>query len=132
MKLWDDSFLSLKLYLACFIIAAGYAVISTFIRNRISDRWSFAQGTVERSSVRVEHGDRTVFVAEIAYSFSLNGEFYGGQHKHAFTSEEAADAFVRTFAAGAPVTIRCRAGHPVESMLREDDNHAALAVTSSR
>lgn len=127
---WSDSYLSITLYVVTAVLGVVYGVVRRFVRSRISENWVQVQGRVGSSQVRIasQGGEGTVYAAEIAYSYTVEGEFYGGVATAAFSSESAADSFVHMYPAGTAVTLRCHPRHAEKSMLREDDNGSLISA----
>ncbi len=92
-----------------------------WLRRRAARQWPLAEGRVEKADW---HQPSTYtnryFVAELAYSYVINGQFYAGHYRRAFSNAEEAAAFVERLN-GASIQVRYRDGAPATSLLREED-----------
>ena len=79
-----------------------------WLRSRRSLSWPLAQGMVERVSVNVVAGQA---LGELAYSYTVCGEWYSGYHLQQFADEQ--DAWDRIDPLnGQPILVRYQPGHP--------------------
>ncbi len=80
-----------------------------------------AQGRVEKADWRQPSTyTNRYFIAELAYSYVINGQFYAGHYRKAFSEAEAAAAFIERLS-GASIQVRYKQGAPATSLLREED-----------
>jgi hypothetical protein len=100
-----------------------------WLKRRRSRDWPVAQGGIESTSVGPaklfgagsftrDKSDR--YSAEIAYSYSVDGERYSGRYAQNFTDEDEAEEFVRDLQ-GKPVAIRFNSRKPSKSALVEEE-----------
>ncbi len=90
-------------------------------RRRRAEGWPAAQGRIVSTFVRVRSGRRrSAYEAEIAYSFSVDGECNVGRYSETFASDDEAREYVRNLE-GKPVAIRYNPERPESSLLLEQD-----------
>jgi len=77
-----------------FGLAAGTG-IWTWIRTRQAQSWFSAQGTIISTTVR-SAGDRQFkpWIAELTYTYVVNGEYYSGFHNLRARSERRAEELI--------------------------------------
>jgi hypothetical protein len=86
------------------------------------------KGTVFDARVRREGGGHGPLLAEIVYSFSVNGEYFSGSERRAYETEKAAEKFLGRFRRGQSVFIRYDPANLEMTTLRDQDNlHLAAA-----
>ena len=86
--------------------------------SRISEHWPTTSGHVEQRYVNT--GDR-IPVATVAYSYSVNGEYFAGFYEQAFPNEDMAYEFLDRFQKDSKIVVRFAADKPSRSVLREED-----------
>ncbi len=90
-------------------------------RRRAARAWPAAQGRVERAEWRQPNtGTNRYFIADLAYSYVVNGQFYAGYYRRSFSSAQAAAAFVAQMKS-APVAVRYKTGDCARSLLLEEN-----------
>lgn len=74
--------------------------------------WPTSQGKIEFGTV-IEHRTRyfTYYVAQMAYSYAVNGEYFSGYYDKTFFRESSADKFVADLK-GRPAFIRHKSISP--------------------
>jgi hypothetical protein len=107
------------------VLAVFLAIVAErlwqWLRRRAARAWPLAQGRVERADWRQPSAyTNRYFVAELAYSYIINGQFYAGHYRRAFSNAEEAAEFVARLR-GASIQARYKAGAPATSLLREED-----------
>ncbi len=83
--------------------------------------WPTSQGKIEFGTV-IEHRTRyfSYYVAQMAYSYAVNGEYFSGYYEKIFFSESSADKFAAELK-GRPAFIRHKSSTPdVSTLLKED------------
>src|ERR1700746_1445023 len=83
--------------------------------------WPTSQGKIEFGTV-IEHRTRyfTYYVAQMAYSYAVNGEYFSGYYDKKFFRGSSADKFVADLK-GRPAFIRHKSISPdVSTLLKED------------
>jgi hypothetical protein len=94
---------------------------------RRAQNWPMAQAHVESGSVPQydEDGRHSYCRGEIAYSYSVNGEYYSGFHSRSFDKEEEAWAFVGALK-GRTILVHYNPGSHEDSVLTESALRAAV------
>lgn len=111
------------LTIAVVAVAVLVPLVSRYIKVRISDSWTQLQATVESTNVRSEaRGKHTATLAEVAYSYSYEGEFYSGFYTREAGTETHAWRMLEPFQKGMPICVRLNPKAPENSIYREDDN----------
>ena len=102
-------------YLAALAVSAiGWVVRE--IRARQAQSWPIVDGIVEFTHVRVEgSGSEGREIAEVAYSYRVEGEYYGGYHPLASAWEFG------NFPKGSRVVVHYKQSDPSTSFLDRDD-----------
>ena len=83
--------------------------------------WPLNQGKIE-STIVIEHHVRyfTYYQAQLAYSYTVDGEYYSGFYDKLFLREKSAQRFTDELK-GKPAFIRSRSKTPeVSTLLKED------------
>jgi hypothetical protein len=83
--------------------------------------WPTSQGKIEFGTV-IEHRTRyfSYYVTQMAYSYSVDGEYFSGYYEKMFFRESSADKFAAELK-GKPAFIRHKSNSPaVSTLLRED------------
>lgn len=103
-------------YAAAFAVSGiGWAIRE--VRARSAQSWPTVDGIVEFTHVRVEGraGSESREIPEVAYSYHVEGEYYGGYHR--VTSEpDLAD-----FPKGSRVVVHYKQSDPSTSFLDRED-----------
>jgi len=100
------------------IVVFLYRTIATIIGEYRSRAWLVTTGIVEES--RAPEGEHYPY-AELAYSYTAEGESHSGTYTKGFWFETSAKAFANRFPLSSGLVIRYRPGLPSESFLRERD-----------
>ena len=83
--------------------------------------WPTTQGKIEFGTV-IEHRTRyfSYYIAQMAYSYAVNGEYFSGYYEKMFFRESSADKFAADLK-GRPAFIRHKDSSPdVSTLLKED------------
>ena len=89
---------------------------------RRAQAWPITQAHIESAKILQIDG-------EIAYSYSVNGEYYSGSHKRQFGNEEEAFAFIDAFK-GKTVLVNYDPGNHAVSVLTGSALRAAIPDAS--
>jgi Protein of unknown function (DUF3592) len=108
-----------------FVLAVFLVILAErlwqWLHRRAAGKWPLAEGRVEKATwCQPSSYTNRYFVAELAYSYIINGQFYAGHYRRAFSDAEAAAAFVERLT-GASIQVRYKDGAPATSLLREED-----------
>jgi hypothetical protein len=104
------------LELAVWLVATG-KVLRGYWLQRSALNWPLAQGSIEHIDLSSEgHGIEKVFRVFMRYSYSLGGEFYGGEATLPFHDENRALEFVHR-AKHASINVSVRPDKPEESTI---------------
>ena len=99
----------------------------TWWRRRRSQSWPWAQTTIEGGSViPVAQGRSRAYRLTVAYSYSVNGEEYGGDYTESFARESEAQGILKSLR-DLPPPARYKPGDPSKSMM-DPYRDAALAI----
>lgn len=115
------------------VLAVFLAIVAErlwqWLQRRAARAWPLAQGRIEKAEWRQPSAYTSrYFVAELAYSYVINGQFYAGHYRRAFSDAEAAAEFVARLS-GASIQVRYKDVAPATSLLREEDiRELAVAV----
>ena len=98
----------------------SYLVRSITLRQKAerSVGWLVQMGTISRSTVKNRLAG---CVGEVSYTYTYNGEYYGGTHRKPFVLMSAAKDYVDRFEPGSDVSIRVNPGNPEFSFVHQDD-----------
>lgn len=115
-----------------FILAIFVAIMAErggqWLRRRSARSWPVAQGYVERASWRQLNAcSNRYFVAELAYSYVIEGQFYAGYYRRSFPRASAAQAFVGNVNA-TRLQVRYNPGQVRRSLLLDDDLREMMAA----
>jgi hypothetical protein len=95
-------------------------IISRILRTRRSKGWREITATVSGASSRTSsYMPRPV--AEIVYTYRLDGGFYGGVDEKPYFFESSAKQYANQFARGDNLVVRVKPGAPEESVVRNED-----------
>jgi hypothetical protein len=88
-----------------------------WLRRRRSRSWPWAETMIEGSSIKkVPRRGGSSYLLTVAYSYSVNGERYGGVYVEAFGEESEARA-VRDSLTSFPPPVRYQPGDPFRSVM---------------
>jgi hypothetical protein len=115
-------FLPLIVYLAAFV-ASGLGRL----HQRRSRSWPFTPATIESGSVdMVTRDGRWAYLLKASYSYSVDGERYGGNYTELFSTASEAEGVLESLRE-MPPPVRYKPGDPSESAM-EPYRDAVLAV----
>ena len=108
-----------------FVLAIFLAVLAErgwrWLRRRAARRWPLAEGRVERAEWRQPNtGTNRYFVADLAYSYIVGGQYYAGYYRRSFSDAESAAAFVRSVN-DSRVQVRYKRAERGTSLLLEEN-----------
>lgn len=98
----------------------GY-IIRTIIRRfkaQQSTGWPIQMGTISRSTVDYGIGGH---VAEVTYTYTYDGEYYGGTHWKPFFFGSSGKDYVERFEPGSDISVRVNPGNREVSFVHDDD-----------
>jgi len=111
----DDSSVHYWVFVAVLTSTAGGWLLRQ-LRSRGAQAWPIADGTVEFNTVRTEGFGRSEHdVAEVNYSYRVEGEYYSGAHVVSSELEFAA------FPKQSRVVVHYKPSNPAVSFLDRDD-----------
>ena len=92
-----------------------------WLRRRAARKWPVAAGRVERVAWRQPNtGTNRYFVADLAYSYVVDGQYYAGYYRRSFSDADSAAAFVESLK-DRPVQVRYKPGASGTSSLLEEN-----------
>ncbi len=98
-----------------------FRVIARMIKRRGSGAWPVAKATVTSSTCpKAMYG---CDVAEVYYTYRVDGELYTGVNEKPFISHDSGGNYVSNFAPGREFTVRVKPGYPLVSIVREVDQN---------
>jgi hypothetical protein len=108
-----------------FVLAIFFAVMAErgwqWLRRRAARQWPLAEARVERAQWRQPNtGTNRYFVADLAYSYIVGGQYYAGYYRRSFSDAESAAAFVRSVK-DCRVQVRYKCGERGTSLLLEEN-----------
>jgi hypothetical protein len=106
-----------------FLLAGWAKPIWRWLQRQRAQSWPTVQGRIESVEVKQKklfrRGRAPGFIAELAYSYALEGHYYGGYYQREIGSEQEAWEFVRDLQ-GKPVVVSHNPRKLAKSMLSED------------
>lgn len=87
------------------------------IKTLRSRQWPVTKAAVKSSSA---HNGYAANVAEVDYTYSVNGAVYSGTHKRPFIFKSNAEIYVKHFIKGTGLNVRVKPDDPSVSFVRED------------
>jgi hypothetical protein len=117
-----------------FVLAIFVAVMAErgwqWLRRSAARKWPLAEGRVERAEWRQPNtGTDRYFVADLAYSYIVGGQYYAGYYRRSFSDAESAAAFVRSVQ-DCTVQVRYKRGESGTSLLLEENLAAAVGAAA--
>ncbi|MGB9106991.1 MAG: DUF3592 domain-containing protein [Terriglobales bacterium] len=117
-----------------FVLAIFLAVMAErgwlWLRRRAARQWPLAEGRVERAEWRQPNtGTNRYFVADLAYSYVVGGQYYAGYYRRSFSDAESAAAFVRSVK-DCTVQVRCKRVESGTSLLLEENLAEAVGASA--
>jgi len=119
-----------------FVLAVLLAIMAErgwqWLRRRAARSWPVAEGYVERASWRQLNGhSNRYFVADLAYSYVVGGQFFAGYYRRSFSTAAAAAAFIEIVRAR-EVQVRYNPAQPTRSLLLAEDMREFMAAAPER
>jgi Protein of unknown function (DUF3592) len=96
-----------------------FRVIVRMAKRRGSDTWPMAKATVTASGC--PNAGYGCDVAEVHYTYRVDGELYTGTNEKPFISHNSGEAYVSRFIPGTEFSVRVKPGNPLVSIVRETD-----------
>jgi len=94
-----------------------FRAMARLIKTRGSGTWPIAKATVTSSGCPVvAYGCP---IAEVYYTYRVDGELYTGSHQKPFISPNSGENYVRHFAPGTDFAVRLKPGDPSVSIVSE-------------
>jgi hypothetical protein len=117
-----------------FVLAIFLAVMAErgwqWLRRRAARQWPLAEGRVVRAEWRQPNtGTNRYFVADLAYSYVVGGQYYAGYYRRSFSNADSAAAFVRSVK-DCTVQVRYKRGESRTSLLLEENLVEAISATA--
>jgi hypothetical protein len=108
-----------------FVLVIFLAVLAErgwqWLRRRAARKWPVAQGRIERAEWRQPNtGTNRYFVAELAYSYVVGGQYFSGYYRQSFSNLDATMQFVKSVH-GQSVQVRYKQGQAGKSLLLEEN-----------
>lgn len=108
-----------------FVLVIFVAVLAErgwqWLRRRAARHWPVAEGRVHKAEWRQPRtGTNRYFVAELAYSYVVNGQFFAGYYRRSFSDLKTAAAWTDSMRERA-FRVRYKATDPSRSIFREQD-----------
>jgi hypothetical protein len=108
-----------------FVLAIFLAILAErgwqWLRRRTARGWPAAEGRVECAEWRQPNtGSNRYFVAELAYSYIVGGQFFAGYYRRSFSDANAAAEFVRSLK-DRQLQVRYKPGEIGTSLLLEEN-----------
>ena len=116
-----DDILTVLVLAALAVAIVKWPRLWRLIRFPTSPNWQSSPAMVEQVIAHSYSGSggTTTYLAEIAYSYKVNGQYYGGRSMgDLFSSEAEIDDLVAQFPKGAMVQIHVHPTRPQLSLLR--------------
>jgi hypothetical protein len=118
-----------------FVLAIFLAVLAErgwqWLRRRAARQWPLAEGRVVRAEWRQPNtGTNRYFVADLAYSYVVGGQYYAGYYRRSFSDATAAAAFVESLK-DRPVQVRYKRGATGTSLLLEENIAEAVDAAAA-
>jgi hypothetical protein len=106
------------------IVVFLFRVFTTLIGEYRSRDWPQAKGILTNSHSDDSYGYP---LAEVTYSYTVDGECYSGLYKKGFWYRDSAVRFAKRVAPQTVLVVRYRLGAPSVSFLRKEDQVALNA-----
>jgi Zn-dependent oligopeptidase len=108
-----------------FVLAIFVAVLAErgwqWLRRRAARSWPMAEGRVERAEWRQPNAaTKRYFVADLAYSYVVGGQYFAGYYRRSFSAMNSAAAFVQSVK-DRPLQVRYKRGEIGTSLLLEEN-----------
>jgi hypothetical protein len=107
-----------------------FRIVSRILRARRIKGWREITATVSGASCQTSsYMPRPV--AEIVYTYRLDGGFYGGVDEKPFFLESSAKQYAEQLARGDSLVVRVKPGQPEVSIVRDEDQVRKNQSTTS-
>jgi len=118
-------------FIAAFIVLVAFWFflkrIPGWMRSALAGNWPSTDGRIETANVRV-FGEQAL--AELGYSYLVEGTRYAGYYSQQFADEQQAWDYVRGLQ-GRSVVVRYKRGNPEASAIRATDQQSHLDLKGS-
>lgn len=119
------------------ISVVGLAVLAIiWVRQRLKRQrartWPTGEGCVDSTAVRLIGAgtQQSKFVAEVRYSYAVEGQKYSGVLRRSFMRKGSADKWIADYANGRPLIVRYNSNKARDSVLFEREQ-AGAGISSS-
>jgi hypothetical protein len=106
-----------------FVVAGAIPSLWKRHQRRRATTWPLTQGHIETVNVtqpgKWSRNRGEIEIAEIGYSYSIDGSVYGGHYQRSFASADAAWEFLRDLQ-GKAITVHYNPARPSSSSIAED------------
>lgn len=122
---------TIGLVLAIVLIGAVAAFwIRAQLKRKRARTWPATMGQVESTSVRLDTDitQQSRHVAEVVYSYNLQGQTYSGRLRRSFMLKGRAEKWIGRYAKGRALSIRYDPAKTKDSVLFEDEQVGAQAA----
>ena len=106
------------------LIVFLYRLIATLIGEYLSRDWPRTKGILTEAHISDGYP-----LAEVTYSYIVNGSSYSGVYRKGFWYTDSAVRFADRLTAQTELVVRYRLGSPTESFLRKDDQSLPNATS---
>ena len=96
-----------------------FRVIVRMFKRRGSDTWPLVKATVTVSDC--PNAGYGCDVAEVHYTYRVDGELYTGTNEKPFISHNSGEAYTSRFAPGTEFSVRVKPGNLLVSVVRDGD-----------
>ena len=111
------------------IVLLVFAAVWIFKRLKLrrARTWPKREGRVKETQVRLEGSGTTQarYVAEVSYSYSVQGTGYSGRLRRRFLLHGSAHKWADTYATGRPLIVRYNPKNAKDSVLLENEQTIA-------
>ena len=108
------------------IVYMGIQYLRDMVRTRSAQSWPKAKATIGSASPRSVSGDAGVtWFVRVAYSYTVDGDYYGGYTDRRMSSEEVSIEYSR-WCVGRTFPIRYKASQPDNSEVLDHEWIAAM------
>ncbi|MGI4827094.1 MAG: hypothetical protein ACRYFU_02740 [Janthinobacterium lividum] len=106
------------------IVVFLYRLIAILVGEYRSRDWPRAKGILTDARTDGSYGYP---LAEVTYSYTVDGTSYSGLYKKGFWYRDSAVRFAQGLASQTELVVRYRLGSPVDSFLRKSDQRSSSA-----
>jgi len=114
------------------VIAAGAGLwLRSRLRKRAAVGWPMAQGKVLWATVSFQGGGDPAssrYVAQVRYTYVVQGEAYSGDYKRSFMWRDSADTWAGAFQTGRQLIVRYKPDNLRNSIVLEEEQSATAVA----